>query len=387
MRTTVFLALRGLRFRKRQTALAVMGVFVGVLAMTTIISVSNGFEKGLVNQILDTTGHLQIWSKSHQIYRYRKVCGEVAKAPGVIANAPCVLAQGIVEYEEAFTGVRLKGIEPSQERTLYDFQRYMKKGRFGFTHERQVLLGQPLAEKLGTKIGNRIRLIVPGKEDPPQLLVIGLFKTGVREYDHEMVFVPIALAQKVLGYGDTVSHIFVKTDDPIRVRSLAQRLRKTLNLEVTTWLDYNRTLLEALSLEKRALFVIILLTLLVASFGIGNLLTMMVYEKIHDIGMMRAMGLGARGVRSVFVVKGLVIGVIGALTGIIGGLVVGTMLQHVTIPLPSDIYYVNRVPVDFQLTDFVLIGLLACAVASFAGFFPARKAAAIEPYQAIRHLH
>lgn len=386
MSTTFFLALRSLRFRWKQTAVAVLGVFVGVAALTVILSVANGFERGLVDQILETAGHLQVWSKSHQIWRWPEVVEEVRKLPDVTAVAPCILAQAIVEHDEAFTGVRVKGIDPAAERTLVDFGRFMKEGAFAFHADDQLLMGEKLAEKLGVSLGDRVRLIVPGAEEPPKLLVTGLFDTGIREFDHEMVFVPMAKAQAMLGFGENCSHLFVKTRHPLEVRTLAGRIREAVSLETTTWLDSNRVLLEALSMEKRVMFLVILLTLVVASFGIANLLTMMVYEKISDIGMLRAIGMGRRGILRIFVTKGFLIGLIGTALGCLGGWAMGEVLLHVSIPLPSDIYYVDRVPVEFHGPDFLIVAVLACLVASAAGWLPARKAASIEPYQAIRNL-
>lgn len=386
MTTTLFLALRGLRFRWKQSFVAILGVFVGVTALTAILSVSNGFERGLVDQILETAGHLQVWSRSHQIWRYPEVVEEIARLPEVTAAVPCILAQAIVEHEEAFTGVRVKGIDAAAERKLVDFTRFMKEGAFTFTAREQLLMGEGLAEKLGVSVGDQVRLIVPGAEEPPRLLVMGLFDTGIREFDHEMVFVPMAEAQSLLGFGDNCSHIFVKTSRPLAVRELAGKIRAAVSLETTTWLDSNRVLLEALSMEKRVMFLVILLTLVVASFGIANLLTMMVYEKISDIGILRAIGLGRRGILRIFVTKGFLIGVAGTVLGCLGGWSLGLLLRSISIPLPSDIYYVDRVPVEFHGWDFAMVALLACLVASLAGWLPARKAASIEPYQAIRHL-
>lgn len=382
---TFRLAIRGLTFRLRQTLLSMLGVMLGVLALTTILSISNGFQRDLIRNILETTCHIQVWSsKDHEVEHPDDVAKVIQGIPGVISVAPACLVQGMIENPDAhaFAGTNIKGIVPEKELEVNEVGHELVSGQFAFTGKHEVILGSELAEQLEAKIGQTLKLtVLDGKHD---LRLVGIFRTGVRDFDFQMMFIPLPLAQEIFGFEDSVSHLFVKTEDPMMARAIAGKIHDMTRYDAKAWLDTNRVLLDAISLERRVMFVVIFLTLIVAAFGISNVLTMMVMEKYRDIGILRAMGMKPGQVVSIFLYQGMVIGIFGTLLGCLGGWLAGLTLQTFPLKLPLDVYSVDHVPVAFKASDFASIALLAFGVSLLASYLPARKALAVDPAQAIR---
>ncbi|MBI4871502.1 MAG: ABC transporter permease [Candidatus Riflebacteria bacterium] len=386
MPPSLFLAIQGLRFRRRQAAITVLGVFVGVLALIVILAILNGFERSLIDQILETSGHVQVYSKSHQIDGWPKQLESIRALPAVKACAPAILAQGMIENEkeQAFSGASIKGIVPDLERHVNQLASSIVKGEFRFYSQKEVLLGEEMARQLKVKLNDQVNLVIPDGS-VFELRVVGIFRTGVTEFDFQTMMVPLELTQAAFGFKSGCSHLFVKTEDPLAARELAARIKGATGLEAASWLETNRVLLQAISLEQQATFLVILLTLIVASFGISNVLTMMVIEKFRDIGILRSLGATRRQIVFIFLIQGTLIGLLGTVLGCAGGYAVGLLLQTYPIQLPTAIYAVGKVPVLFDPLDFVKVSLLTLVISLGASFFPARKAIALEPMEAIRY--
>jgi lipoprotein-releasing system permease protein len=384
---SLLLAFRGLTFRFKQTLLSMAGVTLGVVALTTILSVANGFEKGLIDSILETSGHIQVFSsQDHEISHPEDIARVVARVPGVIAVAPAIMVQGMIENEkeQTFSGCNIKCIDPSREVSINSIGHRMADGKFAFSGPNEILIGKDLARQLRVTAGKQLKMTIPDGTKYP-LTVVGIFKTGLSDFDYQTILVPVALGQKAYGFADSVSHLFVRCADPMLARAIALQIHKDTAYDARSWLDTNRVLLEAISLERRVMFVVIFLTLIVAAFGIANVLTMVVLEKFRDIGIMRALGMRTREISRIFVVQGLAIGVSGTGLGCLGGWALGRLLQLIPIRLPLEVYYVDKVPVVFNPRDFVAIAGLALAVSLLASYFPARKAMRIQPVEAIRY--
>lgn len=387
IRTSVMLAVRGLSFRLKQTLLSMLGVVLGVVALTTILSVANGFEAGLINSILETSGHIQVFSsQDHEISNPDHIAKLIAKVPGVKAVAPAILVQGMVENEkeQTFSGCNIKGIDPTRELEVNAIGAHMVDGKFAFGGPNEIILGRELARQLKAAVGKPLKMTIPDGTKYP-LTVAGIFKTGISDFDYQMVLIPVPLAQKAFGFADSVSHLFVRCTDPIQAGIVAKQIRKDTAYDALSWMETNRVLLEAIALERRVMFVVIFLTLVVAAFGISNILTMMVLEKYRDIGIMRALGMRPSQITRIFLMQGLFIGVTGTVLGCLGGFALGSLLQVLPINLPAEIYYVDKVPVMFNPRDFLAIAALACTVSLVASYFPARKAMRIQPVEAIRY--
>jgi len=362
----------------------VLGVFLGVLALTVIMAVSNGFETALVDSILETSGHIAISSPQHVIRRWQALCDDLRSKYGARAVSPCILGQCILEYGQAFSGVNLRGIRCADEQTVSSMGSRMTSGTFSFVGSNEAIIGAPLASQLGVEVGSSLKVVCPDGE-AYDVRLVGTFDTGVTQFDLQTLFVPLRLAQRALGFGEGVSHVLMKIEEPLLASEVAHEIASETGLMAQSWLESNKTLLSALSMEKRVMVLVLVLTLVVAGFGIANVLTMAVYEKFRDIGILRAIGASRRMIMGIFVVQGAMVGVIGAVLGTLGGLLTGWFLGRFPIALPGSIYYVDTVPIEFHSVDFLLVAATACIVATVAGVIPARRAVGVQPWEAIRH--
>lgn len=379
-----FLALRGLQARPRQFAVCILGVVLGVLSLGVILAVYNGFETALVESILETSGHVVLASATHAISSWEALADEVRARPDVTAVSPCILGQCILDTGSAFSGVKLRGIDPGAEEGISRLSSRITSGSFSFEGSNEIILGAPLASQLGVAPGGRLRLVCPDGEGYDMRLA-GIFDTGVTQFDFEMAFVPLRFAQRALGYGEQVSHLLVRLSTPMEADLVAAELAGATGLRATSWFESNKTLLSAIAMERRVTILVLILTLVVSGFGIANVLTMAVYEKYRDIGILRAMGASPGLVRATIMLQGLAVGLVGAVAGTLGAFLVGAALRTWPIPLPDRIYYTDKVPVEFHALDVVLVAVAAVAVATLAGLLPARKAVAVHPWEAIRH--
>ena len=384
MKIPFTLAIKGIFARPRQYMLCTIGVFLGVLSLTLILSVSNGFEKGLVNSILETSGHITLSSPRHIIPNWPQVLETLEKRQDITSVCPSIIGQAIVEHGKAFSGVNIKGVFPEREDAISSMASKMTSGKCEFSSSNEALMGANLASQLGLKAGESFKLLCPDG-DSYDIHLQGTFEMGVAHYDVQTVVVPLRLAQRLFGFGQGVSHIFVNTKNPLKAVETAKRIQEETGLLSVSWLSSNKVLLSALSMEKRVMFLVLLLSLVVAGFGISNVLTMVVYERYRDIGILRAIGVSSRQVMAIFVLQGFLVGVGGVFLGSLGGYGIGILLDTYPVPLPGNIYYVDKIPVDFMVRDFMVIGLIACLVATFAGLFPARRAVMVHPWEAIRY--
>lgn len=379
------LAIRGLRFRFRQALISILGVFVGVLSLIVVLAVLNGLKQATVRHILETSGHLQVYNReSHQLENIDELCRTVESLEEVTACAPAVLAQAMVENEKekAFSGVHLKGILPEAESRINPLHKSIVKGGFRFFGLNEVILGAELARQLLVEVDGMLNIVIPDGT-VHEVRVVGLFETGMLNFDFETVLIPLGLAQKLFGYGEGASHLFVTTRNPLEVEGVAEAIRKATGRDVVTWKETNRLLMKVISLEQLVFLLVVVMTLFVASLGISNILTMMVYEKYQDIGILRSMGAPRSAILRIFLFQGLLIGLIGTLLGCVGGYALGTALRGVSIPV--EIYQVDHLPVVFDGLQFLGVALLASLVSLAASYLPARRAVSIDPMDAIRY--
>jgi lipoprotein-releasing system permease protein len=335
------------------------------------------------------------------------VLQKVRRQPGIVAAAPFVLTQGLVSAGHDYAeGVYVVGIEPSG-RGVADVTeirtRAMPGGDFRFVssdgQRRGAVLGKLLAARLNAYPGDKITLVSPASAKMNaaiggivpkfyQFEVTGLFDTGMYEYDNAYVYLPIDAAREFAGLGDAVTGIEARTADRWRASAIAQRLADSLGFPYRTvdWQEQNRSLFQALKLEKFAMGAIVLLIVMVAAFNIVSTLTMVVADKTREIGILRAMGMPGRSIRRIFFAQGVVIGMVGTGLGLLLGLCAALALdRYKLIRLDPQVYFIDHLPVTTQPLDVVWIVLASLAIAAAATVYPARQAARLYPVEAIRH--
>jgi lipoprotein-releasing system permease protein len=257
-----------------------------------------------------------------------------------------------------------------------------------------IIVGKELAARLGTFVGDTINVISPSGTPGPlgivpkirKFEVVGIFDSGMYEYDSTLAYISMATAQDFFNTGDAVTGVEVKVDDIFAADRIAKEIEEALGFPywARDWMKLNKNLFSALQLEKMMMFIILILIILVASFNIIGTLTMIVVEKSREIAILKAMGATRREVMRIFMVDGLVIGGVGTAIGIPLGLVVCYLLQSF-YTLPSDIYYISHLPIRIQPLDILVISLSAVAISFIATLYPSWQAARLNPSEALRY--
>jgi lipoprotein-releasing system permease protein len=259
-----------------------------------------------------------------------------------------------------------------------------------------IILGRELARNLGLFLGDEVRMISPSIDIGPlgmlpkmkKFRLAGIFEVGMFEYDSNLALIHIHEAQKFLGLGDEVIGIEVKTDDIYNSSVVAESIESLLGppYYARDWMEMNRNLFSALKLEKLVMFIILTLIVLVASFNIISNLIMIVMEKAREIAIMKAMGATNSGIMSIFMIHGLIIGVVGTLIGLSGGYGICQLLKtYKFINLPADVYYLSYLPVRMSLFDFVIVPAAAILISFMATVYPSWQAARMDPVEPLRY--
>jgi lipoprotein-releasing system permease protein len=417
MRYELFIGLRYLRAKRREafisliTVISMLGVMIGVMTLNIVLSVMTGFEEDLRDRILGFNPQVVVLSFSGTISDYAGVVQRVERVPGVVAAAPFVYGQVMLSAQQNVTGAVVRGVAAGAEAVI-DLQRHLKDGRLedldtlhdvpldegrGATVELPgVIVGKDVARQLGLLVGDPVNVISPVAQPTAvgmvprvkRFVVVGLFDSGMAEYDASLIYMSLPNAQKFFDIDDAVTGIEVRVTDIYRAKAVGDRIRAALGFpfRVRDWMEINHNLFSALTLEKTVYFIVLLLIVLVAAFNIVATLIMVVMEKRKDIAILKSMGATPAGVGRIFIFKGMVIGIVGTLVGNVGGYVACWLLKRYQfIELPKDVFYVNTLPVKMYPEYFAAVTLASLLICLLATVYPARQAARLAPVDVIRY--
>lgn len=398
---------RGSRLLSFITVIAIGGMVIGVSALIVIIGVMNGLQNDLREKILVASPDVRVlnYGEELRIHDWKEVLAKVKKQQGVVAAAPFVLTTALLQAGHNYSEpVSIAGIIPAgrldpvvtsirDKATVGDFRFASADGQ-----HRGAVLGKLLAERMNAFPGTKLTLmtvagikqnVVTGGYTPRVLEfeVTGVFDTGMYEYDNQFVFVDIDAGRELAGLDSAVTGIEVRSTSRNAAPELAERIATLLGFPYHTvdWHEQNSSLFKALKLEKLGMSVILSLIIVVAAFNIVSTLTMVVRDKTREIGILKAMGLRSASVRRVFLVQGLVIGVVGTGLGLLVGVTAGHAIdRYKLIALDPQIYFIDHLPVQMRPLDILLIVVLGVAVATLATLYPAIQAARLYPIEAIR---
>jgi lipoprotein-releasing system permease protein len=402
----LFIALRYLKSKKKHKSISVNtlistgGVAVGVMALLVVLSVMSGFHEDLQKKILGVNAHVVILDYKGTMPGYKDVIEKLKGEKDVVSSAPFVLGQAMVSFGKKAHGVFLRGIIPEMEMRTTDISRYIKEGDLKDLVSKDgipgIILGKELASSIGVFKGDIVTVLSPiGEIGPLGMLpkvkkfrVAGIFEVGMFEYDLNLVLTDLRAAQEFFNMKDDVTGIELRLDDIYKAPVVREWIQKKLGfpLFAKDWMQMNRNLFSALKLEKFAMFIILVLIILVASFNIVSTLIMNVIEKKREIAILKAMGATNKGIMTVFMLQGLFIGLFGTIIGVTGGYLLSYILNtYQIIKLPADVYYLSHLPVKMNFFDFITVSLSAIIISFLATIYPAWQAAKLDPVEPLRY--
>lgn len=403
-----FIAFRYLIARRKQTfisvisLISVLGVGLGVASLIVVLGVMNGFSTDLRDKILGVNAHVIVGDSGGVMQDYESVIEKAEALPGTVGATPFIYSEVMLSTESGVKGVVLRGIDPTDAGEVLGVLQELSTGSVEDLANNGplpgILVGEELARRLGLMRNSTVNLLSPtGRRSAagftPKVktfIVVGIFRTGMFEYDSSLAFVSLEGARDVVGLSDdVVSGVEIKVEDVYEADKAAEALKQSLGgwpTYVRDWMEMNANLFAALKLEKTAMFVILIMIVLVGSFSIITTLVMLVMEKTKDIAVLMSMGAGKADIRRIFMLQGMIIGVVGTVLGFALGLTICHLLKkYQFIELPRGVYTMDKLPVLIETFDLVVIGISAFALCFFATLYPARQAAALKPAEALRY--
>ncbi len=413
----IFIGLRYTRARKGNggrnpflsfiSLTSMLGIALGVAALIVVLSVMNGFQEELRTRILGVASHVQITGPDNQLRDWQAVAERAAKKPLVVAAAPYVNAQGMLSFDSAVRGSVIRGVLPEAEGRVAEIGRHMRAGKLDslVAGSFNIVLGSELARALGARVGEKVTLIAPqGLVTPAgvvprlkQFTVTGIFEIGMFEYDSGLALVHLEDAQRLYQMGSRVSGVRLRLTDLFQSRQVTRDLmldKEMGDVYASDWTRSHANFFRAVQIEKNVMFIILTLIVAVAAFNIVSTLVMAVTDKQPDIAILRTLGASPGGIMKIFIVQGVLIGVIGTLIGVGGGVLLALNIETV-VPfierligmqfLSKEVYYISELPSDLQLRDVVTVALVSLVLSLLATIYPSWRASRVNPAEALRY--
>lgn len=391
---------------------SMIGIALGVAALIIVLSVMNGFQKDLRTRILGVASHLEITGSNNTLSDWPNIAESSVKREHVLASAPYIAAQAMLSYGQGVQGAIIRGVLPAAEDKVADLGKSMRVGRLNDLRagEFGIILGTDLAYNLGAQMGDKVVVMAPQGQFTPagvvprlkQFTVIGLFSSGMQEYDAGLALIHMDDAAKLYRMDNKVSGVRLKLDDLFIAPNVAASISKDLNgasnptsaYYVTDWTQQHANFFKAVQMEKRVMFIILTLIVAVAAFNIVSTLVMAVTDKRADIAIMRTFGASPASIMAIFIVQGALIGLIGTLIGAVFGVIVALNID-VIIPfieglfhiqfLAKDVYQISEVPSDLIWPDVITIVIVSFVLSLLATLYPSWRASKINPAEALMY--
>jgi lipoprotein-releasing system permease protein len=402
-----FIAKRYLKSRQSTKAMSfisiisILGIFLGVATLIIVINVMVGFSENLKEKIIGANSHIIINKyDGRNIVNWQYLEEQVKEVKEVKGVSPFLLNQVLLTSKRHAQGVLLRGIIPEKEMEVANIKKYMKEGDFksldGKHKVPSIIIGKDLANQLGLGLNDELIMVSPfGKKGPfgytptmKRFIIRGIFDTGMYEYNTSLAYVNLYVAQKFFKTGDVATGLSITVNDFDKAKEISEKIQTKIGFPYWSrdWMSMNKNLFSALKLEKTAMFIILTLIIIVASFNIISLITMSVKDKRKDIAILRAMGATKKTVKKIFIAQGMQIGLVGTILGNAAAFVICFVLErYKIISLPEDVYYMDRIPVKMVPEVFAFVTICALIITYVSSIFPASQAAKTDPIEALRN--
>ncbi len=408
MIATVLFAL--LNFFSVFTTVSVLGVVLGVAALTVVLSVTSGFQEAFRAKVLGVNAHVIIMKNTPDFKEYRKIEKLAASIdPDVLAVQPFIFTEMLVtrgKGEQA--GVAIKGVDPDKVTGVLDLSQHMIAGTIDVLKDSSsdgspapIIVGEVLAKKLKAHLGDEVTVVAPlsnvditswtSKGEAPKsrkFVIRGIFYSGFDEYDRRLMYISLNEAQALLGKGDMVLGVEMKVANVDRAKEIAAKLEKSLGgspYAIQDWFQLNRNLFSALTMQKRVLVIFLTLIIAVATFNMISALTMMVIDKTREIAILKSMGSTDGGILRIFIVVGLAIGGVGTLSGLSIGLTFCNVLSRYNFRLDPKVYLIDSLPITVHVSEVFIVGAITMVISLVATLFPSVKASSLLPVDGLRY--
>ena len=383
---------------------SMIGVALGVMALITVISVMNGFEKELKDRILGMASHAVI-EELNGLKDWQLVINNIKDHPEIVGAAPYFHAEGMLTKDKIVNGVIIRGILPHEETNVAIVAEKMIKGDLNDlkSTEFNIILGAELVRKLNLEIGDKVTLVAPQANFTPagilprlkRFTLIGIFEVGMHEFDGGLALIHMDDALRLFRKSNPTG-IRLKTNNILKAPTISREIASQLSSKywVIDWTQRHSNFFRALKTEKTVMFVILTLIVAVAAFNIISTLVMAVSDKQSDIAVLRTLGASPKSILKIFIMQGTIIGAIGILLGVIGGVWLASNIETLVPALENmlgykflspDVYYISDLPSDMHWSDVILISVVSFVLCLFATIYPAFRAANTLPAEALRY--
>lgn len=414
MRYELFIGLRYLRARRRETfislitVISVLGVAIAVTTLIVTMGIMTGFQERIWDLLLGFNPHVSLSKLGEGLENADELISKIEEQKGIVAAAATVEGQALMKSRDRQSGALVRGIDPDRIERVIDLERYITEGKLGALKAPQrievnsrhvllptIILGSSLAELLRVKVGDLIQVNSPQGQltslgvlpRVKRFLVVGLFDSGIQDYDSILAYMNLRDAQKFYGLGDSVTKIDIRVKDIYAAKTVVERLHGSLPQPyvIEEWSRRYSNIFIALRLEKILYFLVLLLMIIIGAFNIASTLIMMVLEKKKDIAILKSMGAAYRSIWRIFLIKGLMIGLMGTVLGVLLGYGLCFLIQQYRIELPKGVFLISTVPVSIYWSNIALVVLASLVICLLASIYPARHAARIDPVEIIRY--
>ncbi len=411
MRLLFFIAIKHLMDRKRQSIVSLLGIILGVAFFLAVSSLMEGSEKDFIRRLVDNAPHVSLTDeyrnprkqavdiaypkaavKIHSVKPVTEIRGirgykqklKYLKTLDGVKASPMLSGQALINYAGKDFGISLNGMLPEEMNDVSTIYRYMIQGSVEnlIYNNRGLIIGKKLSKTFDIKMGDNVSVSSTSGQNST-FKIVGIYSTGRSYYDYRMGFITLKRMQALLARPDRVNEIIMKIDNPYDAKAFAQKIENKLAYKAESWQEKSEDVLSTLAIRNIIMYSVVSAILIVASFGIYNIISTVVMEKRRDISILKSMGFKAKDIQRIFLIQGIILGVFGYILGSPVGIFLMYILEQVKFKPPGSSTMINM-PLDWSLHHFVIAGIFAIASSVMASYLPARKASHVQPVDVLR---